>query len=176
MKLGLFIRVLFNIVKAPFIYVCSKGRINLSMISLISIGASMNSEKGNINIKEKVRIEPNTLIKATNGNLLIEKNVFINRNCMVISHQSIIIGEGTTIGPNTCIYDHDHDFLKSNNKYIKEAVNIGKNVWIGANVIILKGVNIGDNSVIAAGSIVTENVDSDTLFYQKRFSTKKRLR
>ena len=47
-------------------------------------------------------------------------------------------------------------------------IKIGNNVWIGANSIILKGVTIGDNSVIAAGTIVREDVDSNTLYYQER--------
>jgi acetyltransferase-like isoleucine patch superfamily enzyme len=36
-----------------------------------------------------------------------------------------------------------------------DEVFIGKNVWIGSKVIILKGSKIGDNSIIAAGSVVT---------------------
>ena len=35
---------------------------------------------------------------------------------------------------------------------------IGKNVWIGSQVIILKGVTIGDNSIIAAGSLVARDI------------------
>jgi len=37
-------------------------------------------------------------------------------------------------------------------------VVIGKNVWIGANSVILPGVKIGNTSVIGAGSTVTEDV------------------
>ena len=32
---------------------------------------------------------------------------------------------------------------------------IGRNVWIGNNVMILKGTEIGDNSVIGAGAVIT---------------------
>lgn len=40
----------------------------------------------------------------------------------------------------------------------KENPSIGNDVWIGANVTILKGVIIGDGAVIGAGSVVTKNV------------------
>lgn len=36
----------------------------------------------------------------------------------------------------------------------KKEVIIGKNVWIGNKVTILKGVRIGGNYVIAAGSVI----------------------
>jgi acetyltransferase-like isoleucine patch superfamily enzyme len=47
-------------------------------------------------------------------------------------------------------------------------IQIGNNVWIGANCVILKGVNIGDSAVIAAGSVVTKDVPADTVYYEKR--------
>lgn len=37
-------------------------------------------------------------------------------------------------------------------------VDIGSDVWIGDNVIILNGIKIGHGAVIAAGSVVTKNV------------------
>ena len=52
-------------------------------------------------------------------------------------------------------------------KYIREPVIIGNNVWIGANTIILKGVTIGDNVVIGAGSIITKNIDSNKIITMK---------
>lgn len=42
-------------------------------------------------------------------------------------------------------------------------IHKGKNVWIGANVVILPGVTIGDNSVIAAGAIVSKNVPENVV-------------
>jgi len=42
-------------------------------------------------------------------------------------------------------------------------VTIGKNVWIGAQCIILKGAQIGNNSVIAAGSIVNGPIPENVI-------------
>ena len=41
--------------------------------------------------------------------------------------------------------------------YDKDVV-IEKDVWIGANVTILKGVHIGEGAIIAAGSLVIKDV------------------
>ena len=42
-------------------------------------------------------------------------------------------------------------------------VSIGRNVFIGNNVTILKGVAIGDKTVIANGSIVTKSMPPDVI-------------
>ena len=44
-----------------------------------------------------------------------------------------------------------------------KSVNTGKNVWFGANVLVLPGVSVGDNSVLAGGAVVTKNVASNTI-------------
>jgi len=40
---------------------------------------------------------------------------------------------------------------------------IGNDCFIGANVTILPGITIGDRVVVGAGSVVTKNVESDTV-------------
>lgn len=42
-------------------------------------------------------------------------------------------------------------------------VRIGNNVWCGANVVVTKDVTISDGAVIAAGTVVTQDIESDTL-------------
>ncbi|WP_368666391.1 DapH/DapD/GlmU-related protein [Agarivorans sp. B2Z047] len=36
-------------------------------------------------------------------------------------------------------------------------------MWIGGNVVVCQGVTIGARSVVAAGSVVTKNVEPDSL-------------
>lgn len=40
----------------------------------------------------------------------------------------------------------------------QKAVNVGNDVWIGANVVILGGITVGDGAVLAAGAVVTKDV------------------
>jgi acetyltransferase-like isoleucine patch superfamily enzyme len=95
-------------------------------------------------------------------------------NCILASHSRITIGERTTIGPGVYIYDHDHDFRTEGgivkDKYISEGVTIGKEVWIGAQTIILKGTVIGDNAVVGAGCVISEHIPSNTVYIQRRNS------
>ena len=103
------------------------------------------------------------------AHLIIGKSVFINRNTIIAARKSITIGNCVTIGPNVCIYDHDHD-IHNRGGYVLDNVVIKDNVWIGANVIVLKGVTIGLGAVVAAGSIVTKDVPDHTILMQKRIS------
>ena len=42
-------------------------------------------------------------------------------------------------------------------------INIGDNVWIGGGVTINPGVSIGENTVIASGSVVTKDIEANTV-------------
>ena len=80
--------------------------------------------------------------------------------------KEVRIGEYSGLGVNSCIYDTDFHVIdpiaRRNQKNILEAktasVIIGRDVWVGANSLILKGVTIGDGAVIGAGSVVTKSV------------------
>ena len=105
--------------------------------------------------------KPNTEIK-------IGKNTWINNNFVCVAEgRGITIGENTLIGFSCEIVDsnfHDLNPLKRwGGSPTTSAVNIGKNVFIGSNVKILKGVTIGDNSVIANGSVVTKSIQSNVI-------------
>jgi maltose O-acetyltransferase len=99
--------------------------------------------------------------------IFLADRVFININCTILDGGEVHIGEDTLIGPNVQILTVSHDInpqerLKKHN-YAQD-IWIGNNVWIAAGVIILPSVKIGDNSVIGAGSIVSKDVDPDSLY------------
>ena len=151
---GLLGRVLF----------CNK--VHFSPLTFVSLSARLKTyEKGLIKVGKLSAIKANTEICATHGKIIIGKQCFINRNCMIVSHEEITIGDGTTIGPNVCIYDHDHDGKGS---YVSEPINIGKNVWIGAGCVLLKGISIGDDTIIGAGSVISKDIPTGKIVYQKR--------
>ena len=81
----------------------------------------------------------------------------------------IRIGDYVEIANNVVIVDHDHDYRSRNHgEYTFGKVIVGNNVWIGANVVILRNTTIGDNVVIGAGSIVSGQIPNNTVYYQKR--------
>jgi lipopolysaccharide O-acetyltransferase len=66
------------------------------------------------------------------------------------------------IASKVFITDHDHDFASYQHKPIdwplkSDDVIIGKRVWIGENVSILKGVSLGEDSIVGANSVVTKS-------------------
>lgn len=83
----------------------------------------------------------------------------------------IEIGKDCLIGANVVIVDTDFHPLnpigrRSNSNWqdiVSRPIIIGENVFIGAEVLILKGVSIGENSIIGMGSVVTKNVPPNTI-------------
>lgn len=92
----------------------------------------------------------------------IGKGVFVNHSLTCMAIGGITIGDGTMIGPHVIIATDNHD-LQNKMILVCKSVVIGRNVWIGAGARILPGVHIGDNAVVGAGSVVTKNVEADTV-------------
>jgi len=89
---------------------------------------------------------------------------FINSGCVV--GPNVEIGSYTMLGPGVKVIGDDHVFDKpevptifaGRPSSIRKTV-IGRDVWIGANAIVLAGVRIHDCAIVAAQAVVTKNVD-----------------
>ena len=178
MKLANFL--LCNI-KFLFIKTLHMRKFNYHLINYCSFFSTICVRNGgSIKIKKNATVEKNTLISALrNGNISIGRNAFINRNCYIVSHEKVEIGDDVMIGPNTVIVDHDHLIEKTGAKrktFNTADIIIGNNTWIGANCIILKGATIGKNCIIGAGSIVKGKVQDNVIYFNKRDTVVKELK
>ena len=131
-----------------------------------------------ISFRKRIKIGKNVRFKRRckfyvnkGASLCLGKNVFFNRDCSVIANGKIDIEDDCLFGENVKIYDHNHIFNLNGTNINRLGLNIGevhigKNCWIGSNVVILKGTNIGDNCVIGAGITITGNIEPNTIVKQ----------
>lgn len=97
-------------------------------------------------------------------NITVGNHVFFNSGCNFQDQGGITIDDGVLIGHNVVLATLNHCMISEQRANLEPApIHIGKNVWIGANAMVLPGVTIGDGAVIAAGAIVTKDVPANTI-------------
>ncbi len=106
------------------------------------------------------RLRPGSEIHdgAKIGNFVEVKNSVINEKTKV-NHLSYIgdsdLGKNTNIGAGTITCNYDG--------FKKYKTEIGENVFIGSNSALVAPVKIENGAIIGAGSVITKDVDSDSL-------------
>ena len=138
--------------------------------------AKINSLKGRIEIDlfsdAKCRIGNFLMtagpfyIKCTDkAEITIGDNCFFNHNCSITVVDNVTIGDHCMFANNLVIIDHDHKVEdgRVTGNLISKPIEIGNNVWCGADVAILKGVKIGDGAIVAAGAVVTKDVPAHSV-------------
>lgn len=113
----------------------------------------------NITLGRNVTIYPDVMFWG-NGPIDIGDNVDIGNGTIIYSSENggITIGNDTVIAAQCYIIDMDHGIKRG--KLVREQENnakpviIGNDVWLGANVTVLKGSNIGSGAVVGAKALV----------------------
>jgi acetyltransferase-like isoleucine patch superfamily enzyme len=117
----------------------------------------------------------------------IGHHVYIGPGAYFSSAHSVIkIGSKVMFGPNVSLLGGDHNVsvvgaymidVEEKTVLTDAPIIIEDDVWVGANVIILKGVTIGTGSIIAAGAIVNKNIEPNSIvggvpakFFKHRFT------
>ncbi len=102
------------------------------------------------------------------GPVVLARDVSLNpRVSMDGGAKGIRIGEGTRVAAGATIYAFDHgmepDRSIRSQPVKSRGIDIGADVWIGANAGITDGVTIGDHAVVAMGAVVTRDVEPWTI-------------
>lgn len=130
----------------------------------ISTGVEMTG-LGNIRIGNGVSINTGCTLLAAGSSLHIGNNTHLNKNVRIGTQGggSVYIGRDVQIGPNTVIDPSAHGFAQLHVPIREQSMTYGQivvedNVWIGANVVIVKDTRIGTGSIIGAGAVVTRDI------------------
>ena len=119
-------------------------------------------------IGKNVRIGSSAVFLGT-GALTIGDDVWIGANNFIspVTPASITIGSHCDLGPGVMIITGSHEIDPVGDhtagKGIASSVSIGEGCWLGARSTILPGVNLARKTLVAAGSVVTQNVEGESM-------------
>lgn len=117
-------------------------------------------------IGESCYIEPPLHANWGGKHVHFGSHVYANFNLTLVDDTHIYVGDYTMFGPNVTIATAGHPILPELREQVYQyniPVNIGRNCWIGAGVVIVPGVSIGSNTVIGAGSVVTKDIPANVV-------------
>ncbi len=169
-----YIGIACGMVKAALISVFSGGKIKYKNPIRLNAGARFSVRTGGkIILGKHVSLNHNARLGVTeNACMEIGSFTSVGDNNVIVAREKISIGNNVMIGPNVCIYDHNHIFKEDGIMrelgYETAPVTIEDNVWLAAGVIVLKGVTIGEGSVIAAGTLVNKDIPRNSVVYNSR--------
>ncbi|MEN4017083.1 MAG: DapH/DapD/GlmU-related protein [Methanobacterium sp.] len=117
-------------------------------------------------IIRRILFGPSLVIYTSGGfpdGELIGKPAQIGDFSVVLYGGGIKMGKNVKIGYGVKIISVSTITGSNNSKFISDPIDIGDNVEIGSNSVILPGVKIGNNVTIGAGSVVTKDIQSNSL-------------
>jgi len=119
--------------------------------------------KGRIRIGDQGWIEKGAVLWAFDGSICMGANAFLGPYVTIYGHGGVEIGDQTLISMHASILSSDHAIperakLVRHCQDVLKPTKIGKDVWVGANAVVLGGVTIGDGCVVGAGAVVTKDL------------------
>ena len=113
-------------------------------------------------IGKRVLIRPGVRVTCP-WNLTMGDYVWIGDNVTLYSVADISIGSHSVVSQEAYLCAGTHDYRDVTFPFVSAPIKIAGECWIAARVFVGPGVEIGHAAVIGAGSIVTTNVDAETI-------------
>jgi acetyltransferase-like isoleucine patch superfamily enzyme len=90
-------------------------------------------------------------------------NCTFARNVFITGGGGVRIGDWAGFGPDVKIWSVNHRYTDPDKPYQTQGwdlkpVEIGEDVWLGANVFVMPGVNIGRGAIVSACTVVARSV------------------
>ena len=149
-----------NVSIDPYVVIGKKVKIQ-NNVKIFSFSHLENVKiENNVRVGPYARLRPGTFLKSGSrvGNFVEVKKSTIGKESKV-NHLSYIgdsqLGRAVNIGAGTITCNYDG--VK------KSKTNIKDKVFIGSNSSLVAPVTINENSIVGAGSVITKNVNKESL-------------
>ena len=103
-------------------------------------------------------------IWAPGPSIMIGDRVFLGFGCEFNVRRRLEIGDDCLIASGCKFVDHDHGTanrdtaMREQTDGAEAEIILEQDVWLGANVVVLKGVRIGRGAIVAAGAVLTKEI------------------
>lgn len=149
-------------------YLKDVQKIRLGRKCKIHADASIDASRSpGVVLGDQVTLNRYAFIQGGDGGVRLGNHVEINNFSIVNGTGGVDIGDDTLIGPGVRIISYQHRFAAGTPIRLqaseKKPIRIGRDCWIGANVIVLAGITIGDGAIVGAGAIVTRDVPDNAV-------------
>jgi acetyltransferase-like isoleucine patch superfamily enzyme len=114
----------------------------------------------NLRLGRGTTVSSFTKIKCSDGPLVTGVNCGFGTGCFIDTGKGgIELGDYVIFGPNVSAIANNYRYERLNEPLENQGdtslgIQMGRNVWIGANSVILDGTVIGENSIVVAHSLV----------------------
>lgn len=167
----LFQKLMFRI--RPFTWLACEWRKAFLRVRGAKFGRRVSFERSFVNWPHQLNIGDDAIIEhgvvfkfssywMPGPRIVLGRAVFVGTGAEFNITERISIGEGCLLAAGSRYIDHDHGIaldrpMRSQPGPASE-IRIDDDVWIGANVVVLKGVTIGRGAIVGAGAIVTHSI------------------
>jgi len=118
---------------------------------------------GTVTVGDSCELNQGVELNPFGGSIRIARRVWLGPYVVIYGQGGVEIGEQTLVSMHCTILSSNHG-VPPVGELIRDKADdllptkIGRDVWIGANAVILGGVTIGDGAVVAAGAVVNRDV------------------
>lgn len=135
--------------------------------SIIFPGAVVSRRGGSIVMGERCEVHRGAMILSYGGDIRIGNNCSFNPYTILYGHGGVKIGNSVRIAAHVVIIPANHGIAPDRpihaQPLTKVGIEIGDDVWIGAQSVILDGAKIASGCVVAAGAVAPGGLVTEAL-------------
>jgi acetyltransferase-like isoleucine patch superfamily enzyme len=119
---------------------------------------------GTVAVGDSCELNQGVELNPFGGSIWIARRVWLGPYVVIYGHGGVEIGEQTLVSMHCTILSSNHG-VPPVGSLIRETpdelrpTKIGRDVWIGANAVVLGGVTVGDGAVVGAGAVVNRDIE-----------------